>query len=196
MLLPSGKWKWFIDQASSSLLVELDAGLTFQTAYQVSQLKVSPDGLFFDIEHSDYFIQCIDALDESGVPFDDSIKMQIAINASAARCFHKPVLNKSWLYTKQNLCLIDDQQQLAWISHNQETYLVMTLERKGDTVLCMNLSEQFVTSDHKIHPQFSLLSVLSDRLLAFDQLGENEEEGQYEDALNSQTSVTKVNSMY
>ncbi|GAA0852029.1 cell division protein ZapC domain-containing protein [Aliiglaciecola litoralis] len=170
MLLPSANWKWFINQQSRALMVELDAGLIFQTAYNESQLKNVPQHVLFDIHHCQFFMESVEALEASGVPFDNSAKLQIGLNATAALSFHKPVLNKSWLYEKKTSCLIGPYMQLAWLSIKDNTLLMLSLKHEGNTVLCLNLSETFETNDGKTHPQFCLISVLCDRLLSFDAL--------------------------
>ncbi|MEP4889568.1 MAG: cell division protein ZapC domain-containing protein [Aliiglaciecola sp.] len=177
MLLPSGHWKWFIDKQSHFLMIEMDAGLSFQTAYLDSQLKLIPENLYFQIQHSQSFIESLEAINHSNVPFESSVKTQIALNATAAKCFHKPVLNKSWLYTKNAVSLHGDEQQLAWLTSHDESYLMLTLEQQGSSVLCLNLSEEFKTSDNKVHPQFSLINVLSDRLMSLEQLEDDDDQG-------------------
>lgn len=170
MLLPSVKWKWFIDSTNLALMVELDSGLFFQTAYRSEHLHTLPDNQYFDIEQSNYFTQIAEALHESEVPFDQSAQMQIALNGTAALCFHRPVINKSWLYEKQNACIYVDTPELAWFKVNTEFYLALTLIKEGDSVLCLNLSERFITSDNKIHEQFCVIRILSDRLIGLDSL--------------------------
>ncbi|GAA6183342.1 cell division protein ZapC [Aliiglaciecola sp. NS0011-25] len=157
-------------------MIELNAGLSFQTAYLDSQLKLIPENLYFEIQHSQCFIESLEAVNNSNVPFEDSVKTQIALNATAAKCFHKPVLNKSWLYQKNSCCLHSEEQQLAWLSCNGESYLMLTLQQQGSSVLCLNLSEEFTTSDNKVHSQFSLINVLSDRLLSLEQLEDDSDE--------------------
>ncbi|GAB2675641.1 cell division protein ZapC domain-containing protein [Aliiglaciecola aliphaticivorans] len=176
MLLPSGHWKWFIDKQSHFLMIEMDAGLSFQTAYLDSQLKLIPENLYFEIQHSQHYIESLEAINDSNVPFENSVKTQIALNATAAKSFHKPVLNKSWLYSKHPYSLQGNEQQLAWLTCNGESYLMLTLSAEGNSVLCLNLSDDFQTSDNKIHRQFSLINVFSDRLTALEQLADDIDE--------------------
>ncbi|GAC14805.1 cell division protein ZapC domain-containing protein [Aliiglaciecola lipolytica] len=173
MLLPSGHWKWYIDKQSHFLMIELNAGLSFQTAFVDSQLQVIPENLYFEILHSQCFIESLEAVNQSNVPFEQSVKTQIALNATAAKCFHKPVIHKSWLYEKHPSCLVGPEQQLAWLSCNQESYLVLTLQQQGSLALCLNLSEDFKTADNKIHKQFSLINVHSDRLVSLEQINDD-----------------------
>lgn len=172
MLLPSVHWKWTIDTVSRNLQIELDAGLIFKTAFNEIQLQCVPQNLLFDIHHCQRFMESVEALEASGVPFDDQTKLQIGLNATAALSFHKPIVGKSWLYTKQYSCISGPEKQLAWLNNDNENLLFLSLEVQGETRLAMNLSEEFTTSDGKTHEQFSLVSVLSDRLLSFDLLEE------------------------
>lgn len=172
MLLPSVHWKWTIDSISRNLQIELDAGLIFKTAFNETQLQCVPQNLLFDIHHCQRFMESVEALEISGVPFDDQTRLQIGLNATAALSFHSSIVSKSWLYKKNHSCISGPEKQLAWLNNKSENLLFLCLESQGEVRLAMNLSEEFTTGDGKTHKQFSLVSVLSDRLLSFDLLDE------------------------
>ncbi len=173
MLIPSIHWKWTIEPQTRILQVELDAGLIFKTAFSERQLREVPQNLLFDIYHCQAFMESVEALEMSGVPFDDQTKLQIGLNATAAISFHKTVVNKSWLYRKNQSCISGPEKQLAWLNNKEQNLLLLCLAEQGDTRLAMNLSDDFTSGDGKTHGQFSVLSVLSDRLLSFDLLDED-----------------------
>ena len=151
-------------------MVELDSGLLFQTAFLEQDLKHVPQNLLFDIHHCQRFMESVEALEASGVPFDNATKLQIGLNATAALSFHKPVVAKSWLYQKKSSFITGIGKQLCWLTFDNNALLMLSLQHDGSTVTCLNLSENYVTSDGKSHLQFSVIRVLSDRLVNFDGL--------------------------
>lgn len=174
MLLPDARWEWLVDPTNQALKVKLQDGSVFHTAYCCDDLHTVPNNAFFSIEQSRHFCLIVDALVESEVPFEQSDLLTIGLNGVVVLNFHKPVVNKSWLYKKQDACLFAYNPQLAWFNVDNKEHLALTLEMEGDTILCLNLSDEFVTSDNKKHKQFSVMRILSDRLLNLNGLTVNE----------------------
>lgn len=168
MLLPSGHWKWYYHQTSDRLMLEMDAGMGFQTVYGQKQLTSIAIQSAFTIEHTQDYMALLDAIDASGVPFSVSESTQIGLNGAAALSFHKSINNKSWLYQKQGGTFDWHESRLAWLKSGDQTGLVITLQQSGDSVLCMLLSDSFNQSDGKTYNQFSLIRVLTDRLCELD----------------------------
>lgn len=175
MMAPNEKWRWFIDENGKKLMVEMESGFRFETAYQGRQLAVEHLDLPFDIDHSQSFMAVVDEIESSGVPFSNYQVTQIALNASAAIHFHTPLVNKSFLYQRNSHRLDCASHRLAWLVSGEHTALVLTLQQDGESVTCLNLSEDFVSNDAKTHSQFCLIKVLSDRLISLDALEEVEQ---------------------
>lgn len=169
MLMPDSHWKWKLEPESGILCVELHAGLQFKTAYHTNMLTSVDFSSVFSISHCQFFMDTIDSLEDSGVPFEQSQLLQIGLNATAALSFHKPVKNKSWLYETVSSSRNWKPFQLAWVVNQGDSMLVLVLQQEGDSILCMNLSEQFTSQDGQAHPQFSVIKVLSNRLSSLEQ---------------------------
>ncbi len=174
MVVPNEKWRWFLPNTDGALMVEMDSGMRFETAYFAKQLMQNNIDAPFNIDHSQTFMDVVDELEACGVPFTAFQVSQIALNACAALHFHKPLVNKSFLYRRYQSCLDCHGHRLAWLASGDQTALVLTLEQEGESVSCLILSELFVSNDDKEHPQFSLIKVLSDRLVDLEGLDELE----------------------
>lgn len=155
-------------------MVELESGMRFQTAYHGSHLAQTQLDAPFCIEHSQLFVDLVDVIQDSGIPFTATQIQQVALNGTAAHFFHKSVAHKSWLFDSFNANVEQDSMRLGWLLSGSESALVMSFHQDGACLNCLNLSDSFTLTNGKSYGQFALLKVHSDRLFPLDNLDELE----------------------
>ena len=173
MLMPKGHWKWYVDEQSDCLAIELDDDLLFHTSVSRAKLLLTPDQHAFSIEQLQCYTEVHQELDDSGLAMSDALKVQIALNAVAVTFYAQKPSVKSWYFkhqpTQQLVDSLFQTKPLAWIESESDSALLLVLEMSEQTSCCMVLSEQFELTSSKIMSRFSLLSVHTNRLRAFEQ---------------------------
>lgn len=162
MLSPSGHWTWYWDDSADKLAIQLDGELCMLTAYGEKQLnnKISKPEAFC-LSDTEVYYECLECLQINCQYLSEAEKVQICLNACAAKKFHKAVPLKSWFYDVQNASV--HSELVATVSaHSQGTVLITEYDTHSAT--CMLLDKNFSLTENKVLSQFSLIKVSTDRL--------------------------------
>lgn len=163
MLIPEGSWAWCWDDDADCLAIQLHNGLYFKTAYQQRQLhNEALSRAPFDIQHMQIYMQISDFLIDIPVCLSSAQKTQIALNATAAISFHKPVPNKSWFY--QDCPAGGCSNQYASLLTQDGQGQVLVLETQNQFSTCLLLSDQLKLDSGLVLDPFSVIKVASNRL--------------------------------
>ena len=163
MLSPSGDWFWYMDDESQHLAISLGNEMCFLTAYSGSDL--TPFGnkpVPFNLDHLKAYSIYVDALESSDLPYNRAEKTQVALNATAARFFHRPVSPKSWYFDVSDKR--ETPQYFHAVSTELDSSLVMIIEQYQNLCTCLLLNHSLAISESKTFKQFSLIKVQEDRL--------------------------------
>lgn len=163
MLTPTKDWYWQYDEQQKRLTLDLGEDMLFVTPYAAKQL--SGDVMVsqgFSLENMEFYTCLQQQLDASGLKLSPAVKTQIAINATAIKSFYRPLMPKSWYFQRQTHC--GDFHQLAVLSSDLGSALVLVVEREGQSALCMMLSQELALCEDKKLNQFEVIKVMQDCL--------------------------------
>lgn len=165
MLVPSGRWQWYIDSDSGHLALALDNDLHCITAYKAKHL--SPGAVFpmpFSVEHTEQFYAFTQVVETSQC--SEAQCAHIVLNAVAATSFHKPVALKSWFYQP----FVHGGAAPTGLSElftESDKAVVLIVEQDASRSTCMVVDGPLRISDDKTLSPFTLVNVCNDRLHPF-----------------------------
>lgn len=103
MLKPDNSWKWYFDAEMNSLMLELNDDMLFRVSLPSKLLtpeaKISDIFNVDDIEAYQNFQEQI-----AHLPISAARKCELALNATAARRFHKPMMPKKLVFRTSRRC--------------------------------------------------------------------------------------------
>lgn len=138
--------------------------MEFLTPYKIKALI--PDALSFmefNVEHAKFYIDFVERLSKS-VNIADAIKVQLALNATAAHFLLKPQMPKSWFFDTSAICVYSELGKVFQLRCQSVDADVMVVESNIQASLVMLLSPQLALSDSKRLMQFECIKVMNDRL--------------------------------
>ncbi|MBC3767506.1 cell division protein ZapC domain-containing protein [Neptunicella marina] len=162
MLQPSMYWCWVMDEDTQCLTLELEEGV-YHTPYKSKHLlgHVSlPQE--FTLEHLQCFTSVEEDIQQFAAGLTSELASQIAINAVAARFFHKPLAPKSWYFTKPRLHGM--HHHFALLQCKREQLKVYIVEKEAQASVCMLISSQVALDESAQLKPFSLIKVMNDYL--------------------------------
>ncbi|MGL5291188.1 MAG: cell division protein ZapC [Vibrionaceae bacterium] len=164
MLKPTDAWKWYFDPRLQSLMLDLGEEMVFRVAIEKKYLI--PDAFAsssFSVVDATLFRKYWDSADKLELPIPR--KAELALNAVAARRFHKPLLPKSWFFSSQLSPATPKVGDLAKIVTNGVSATVLLIENEGNASLCMLAQEQsLILSQEKTMHFCEPIKVMNDRL--------------------------------
>lgn len=165
MLKPTDAWKWYFDPTLQSLMLDLGEEMVFRVAIEKKHLI--PDAFAsgsFSVVDAALFQKYWDTADKLDLPTPR--KAELALNAVAARRFHKPLLPKSWFFSSQLSPTTPKIGDLAKVVTKGVSALILLIENEGNASLCMLAQEQpLVLSEEKTMHFCEPIKVMNDRLL-------------------------------
>ncbi len=164
LLMPKREWQWIYNDAYGVLSVSLGSDMEFLTPYKIKSLIPDALGLLeFSVEHAKFYIDFIERLGKT-VNVADAVKVQLALNATAAHFLLKPQMPRSWFFDCSAVCVYSEIAKVFQL-HCQGTDVdVMVVESGIQASLVMLLSPQLELSDNKQLSQFECIKVMNDRL--------------------------------
>ena len=161
MQQPMSEWFWF--SHDNQLMLSMGKQWQCTTAYGHKQIVDLPQkDLLFSVADSQCYLSIAEHLNDSAKQFSPAQVTHIAINATAAIQFHKPISPKSWYFDEVET--FGFHHQLARVSNQFNTGSVFVLFEQGALATCMLLSEKLQLDEHKVLQQFELIKVAKSRL--------------------------------
>lgn len=164
LLMPQRDWQWIYNDAYGVLSVSLGSDMEFLTPYKVKLLI--PDALTamqFNVEHAKFYIEFVERLSKT-MSIADAVKVQLALNATAAHYLLKPQMPKSWFFDTSAICVYSELAKMFQLRCQGVNVDVMVVESNIQASLVMLLSPKLSLSDTKQLQQFECIKVMNDRL--------------------------------
>ncbi|KJF80902.1 cell division protein ZapC [Photobacterium angustum] len=163
MLKPDNSWKWYFDAEMNSLMLELNDDMLFRVSLPSKLLtpeaKISDIFNVDDIEAYQNFQEQI-----AHLPISAARKCELALNATAARRFHKPMMPKSWYFVPQQGVEPLQGQVITLMTASCNAHYVV-IENSGVASLCMLADVATVDLDGVKSMEFcETIKVMNDRM--------------------------------
>jgi len=157
-------WRWVTNFDTQKVCLELAAGVNFPTVFKISEL------LSYDLHEqpfstSDAFLYSLFRDKFSYAPFDEEQAFTLAINATIASQYLKPLAAKSWLFHPASSAGIGKVKQGDWVAlkaTDEAIYLVLDTDHETSDVILASNRHQI--SDSRVIFQGQTLKVHNDRL--------------------------------
>lgn len=163
MLQASKQWKWIACPVRNRLLIDLDQDMQLCTPYKLRQLTDSvladPN---FSLADAAFYQQVYQYLDGFNV-WKAAQLCQIALNATAAKFYLKPMLAKSWFfdpYTGSEPSV----EAVVKLQSRLQAGEFLIIEHCKDASLCISLAEHFQLDENLSLNQFEAIRVLNNRV--------------------------------
>jgi len=138
MFQASKQWKWIACPKLNRLLVDLDQNMQLCTPYKLRQLVDSvAKQSHFSLDDAAFYQQVYQYLDGFKI-YSSAELCQIALNATAAKFYLKPVLAKSWFFSEYTGSE-PSVEAIIKLSSSVQTGEFLIVEHNQDASLCINL---------------------------------------------------------
>ncbi|MDN4504222.1 cell division protein ZapC [Alteromonadaceae bacterium BrNp21-10] len=165
MLKPTSKWCWFIDPDSQMLSIDLD-DMLFTTAYHQRQLLPSAAvRQEFSIEDHGFYSRLGDNLGLLPHQLTDARATQTALNATAIKKFYRPMMPKSWYFSKHDYC--GQHHGFSVLENHHGQGQVVIIDKDKISSLCMLMSAGMQLDDKNRLSQFAAIKVMNEYLLPY-----------------------------
>ncbi|MCG9721623.1 cell division protein ZapC [Shewanella sp. Isolate7] len=164
LLMPQRDWQWIYNDSYGVLSVSLGSDMEFLTPYKTKALI--PDALAtteFNVDHAKFYIEFIERIGKS-LNIADAVRVQLALNATAAHFLLKPQMPKSWFFETSAVCVYSELGKVFQLKCQGEVVQVLVVESNIQASLVMLLSPELRLSDSKAMRQFDCIKVMNDRL--------------------------------
>ena len=168
MLKPNNDWKWYFDQKSDSLLLDLGNEYVFCVSIPVKQMvptaKMSSS---FSVNDAAIFQSFSESI--RGLCVIDNRGPELLLNAVAAVRFHKPVMPKSWFFSKTEYEYNPEQGEIVTLFNELNIGRFLVLENSGAASLCICIDESFQLTENKTLQFCETIKVMNDRMAQYQQ---------------------------
>ncbi|MEI6858193.1 MAG: cell division protein ZapC [Shewanella sp.] len=164
LLMPKRDWQWKYNDTYRVLSVSLGSEMEFLTPYKIKNLI--PDALTeleFNVEHAKFYIEFLDFISKS-LNISEALKVQLALNATAAHFLLKPQMPRSWFFTASSMCVFSGLGKVFQLSCQGRNAQVLVIETSIQASLVMLLDKELKLNDSKSLCQFECIKVMHDRL--------------------------------
>ncbi|GAA0345214.1 cell division protein ZapC [Bowmanella denitrificans] len=162
MLQPDSNWRWYYDHQHDRLALLL-GDMLFLTPYRTKHLVYTVSGEeSFDLQDLEVYSQIANQLEHCCLPLSAAQQTQLAINVCAVQRFHKPLMPKSWFFTRSETG--GHHHRLAWLSTGEYRAKVWVVEDNHSSCLCLLLDDQLPLGTGKAMGQFEAIRVMPDCL--------------------------------
>jgi cell division protein ZapC len=163
MLQASKQWKWIACPVKNRLIIDLNDDMQLCTPYKLRQLTHNTlENPRFSLEDADFYQQVYQYLLSFNL-WNNAQICQIALNATAAKFYLKPILAKSWFFTPYtgNDPSVEAVVKLTSKAQSGEFLIINHCK---DASLCINLSENYALDENLHLKQFEVIRVLNNRV--------------------------------
>ncbi|WP_117235479.1 cell division protein ZapC [Vibrio maerlii] len=164
MLKPSDTWKWYFDETTESLMLDLGNDMVFKTNIPHKMLvdcaKRDSDFCVDDASSYQTFKETISFLGLS-----EPRQAELALYCVAAKRFHKPVQPKSWFFDAQGQEYKPEEGDIVRLVNQHSLGYFIVLEAGESASLCTYVDlDEFHLSGSKSLAFGDSIKVMHDRL--------------------------------
>ena len=163
MLQASKQWQWVACLTRNRLLVDLDQNMQLCTPYKLRQLTDSvltqPN---FSLEDAAFYQQVYQYLDGFNI-WQPAQLCQIALNATAAKFYLKPMLAKSWFFDTYT-GVEPSVEAVIKLQSAVQSGEFLIVDHCKEASLCISLSACFKLDENLSLNQFEAIRVLNNRV--------------------------------
>ena len=166
MLRPTGDWQWLYDKNQQRLTLDLGSELIFVSHYEKKHL--SSDAMIsqgFSLEDMEYYLKLQQELEGISCGRNRAELTQIALNATAAHKFHRPIMPKSWFFKRSDVKV--HFTRLVELNTEFNSALALVIEHEQGAVTCMLVDQELQLTDTKFMKSFDVIKVMPDCLEQF-----------------------------
>lgn len=157
-------WNWLINSDTNGLELKLADNITFKTGIKGSELNGNCyDGGCFTT--SDAFVYSLHRDKFATLPINEEHAFTLAINATVATHYLRPLATKSWYFELANNDLCRPVQAGDWVSLNainEAIYLVLNTDNTASDIMLVSSEHQI--DDQRVFVRGKTLRVHNDRL--------------------------------
>ena len=163
MLQASAQWNWYACSQSNTLRLDMGPEMAFCTPYKLRQLTdLAFDNPHFNLRDAEFYQQVTSYLANLGC-WSPSQICQIALNATAAKFYLKPVLAKSWFFTPY-LGSLPSTEAIVNLQSVSDSGQFLIVDHSEHASLCLCLENLFSLDENLSLKQFEVIRVLNDRI--------------------------------
>lgn len=168
MINPLNISHWYFDDANASLYLAVEGEDDVKVS--LPKLCLIPSAFQeneFDFEDSTAMTLFIEQVRD--LELTPAQQIELAVNATAAKRFHKPVQPKSWFFDMQDLMLEPEEGVFYQLSNafNQGHFLTVDVEEKASLCLALDL-DGFVLAEDKHLTFAEPIRVMNNRFIEAD----------------------------
>ena len=159
-------WRWRVNETDQRLHLVLATDIEFPTQFDLAALlQFNPQGQTFTAQDAEIYSQYREQF--KSLPLDEEGKFTLAINATVARQYSKPLATKSWYFMQGNAdataLKLSSGDYICAQAYGLGLYLVLDTDPSASTLMLMS-------KEHAIDPQRrfqrgKLVRVHNDRLI-------------------------------
>ena len=165
MLQPSANWSWYLHPETKILFLELE-DMLFSTAYHQRQLLVQSNSRHpFSIDDHHFYSKMEEVLVSLQNLYSDARLTQMALNATAVNKFYRPIMPKSWFFSKHQYS--GQNNGLSILENDLNQGLVMIIEKDKNSSLCMLIGKPMQLDEHSQLEEFAVIKVMNEYLLPY-----------------------------
>lgn len=160
-------WRWNFDEASSKLSLMFDAQVCLDLSY--SETELVSDAFAeqaFTLEDAAFMQQVLELFQEQYL-YDEQSSWLLAVHATAARRFYKPMMPKSWFFLPGASMSLHSPVLVELDTQEGETGTFLVFELGESASSCMLVSESLNLSDSRTMQRFEIIKVMNNRIARF-----------------------------
>ncbi|WP_392565090.1 cell division protein ZapC [Utexia brackfieldae] len=161
---PAENWFWFFDKALDALMIDLSNEMIFRSRY--NQKLLIADALYqsaFCIQDATFYYQFYESCAE--LSLSEPNRVELVLNALAARNYLKPQLPKSWFFMQQPCFFVPAVGEIvvACTQESGECVNLLTIDVGESASLCV-VADVHITMSGKTFYLGEPIKVMHDRL--------------------------------
>jgi len=158
------EWHWKIAGEDEALYLVLTADIEFRTRFGLaSLLGFSVDGQTFSTQDACIYSEYREQF--KSLPLNEEGRFSLAINATVARLYIKPLANKSWYFSptyEANVRTLGRGDYVSAQALSQGLYLVLDTDESTSTIMLLSSGHRIDENRHFLRGK--TLRVHNDRL--------------------------------
>ena len=163
MLQASAQWNWYACPTNKCLMLDLGDEMEFCTPFKLRLLTDDVlENPHFSLRDADFYQQVSSYL-ASFELWNQAQICQIAINATAAKFYLKPVLAKSWFF-KSYTGSVPSTEAIILLQSKMVEGQFLIVDHTEQASLCLNLEKNYQLDENLSLQQFEVIRVLNDRI--------------------------------
>lgn len=156
-------WWWHIEPKSSQLILQLAQNISYPAGYLTSQLAVElVEPKPFSTIDAKVFSHVSEIL--SNAKFDEESRFRLAVSATVATQYMKPIAARSWFFKLSEVQLTSVKQFTLVTLNAKQQGRYMVLGTEQDTATLMATDHEHVINDVKCIKRGQVIRVHLDRI--------------------------------